>query len=225
MLCNEPLTCPRYGGKLQRIERQIHHYGSGLNSLVLLSAFRSDPTDTYLLQVGYGGNSGPLSSINQDGFAAASFHSWPDTLKWDGISGDYGPNFLALVLGSGTYVANDPDIGLVAYGALIEVDGTNVTGHTRDPVRRRLFIGPLNVFIAIDAGIIADFTFDETSGAVTLTLQQLEGVPLALSTVVWIENVNNSANYTVTTPTVTEFRGGWQVPLTITPVVITLGSS
>ncbi|KAJ2988832.1 hypothetical protein NUW58_g3774 [Xylaria curta] len=72
-----------YGGKLQRIERQIHHYGSGLNALVLLSAFRSDPSDSYLLQVGYAGTSGPLSNINQDGgtatvvITAQASSAWP----------------------------------------------------------------------------------------------------------------------------------------------------
>lgn len=44
-----------YGGKLMRIERQIHHYGSGLNALPLISHFESNPTDFYLLRVGFGG--------------------------------------------------------------------------------------------------------------------------------------------------------------------------
>lgn len=38
-----------------RIERQIHHYGSGLNALPLISQFESDPSDFYLLRVGFGG--------------------------------------------------------------------------------------------------------------------------------------------------------------------------
>ena len=81
-----------YGGKLQRIERQLHHYGSGLNALPLISQFTSNPTDYYLLRVGFAGLSGPMSNIDQGGFASASFHSFADTLKWDGYSGDYGPN-------------------------------------------------------------------------------------------------------------------------------------
>ncbi|KAK7680558.1 hypothetical protein QCA50_016340 [Cerrena zonata] len=74
-----------YGGKLQRIERQLHHYGSGLNALPLISQFTSNPTDLYLLRVGFAGLSGPMSNIDQGGFASASFHSFADTLKWDGI--------------------------------------------------------------------------------------------------------------------------------------------
>lgn len=54
-----------YGAKLQRIERQLHHYGSGLNALPLISEFMAHPTDYHLLQVGFGGLSGPLSNIDQ----------------------------------------------------------------------------------------------------------------------------------------------------------------
>lgn len=211
-----------YGGKLRRIERQIHHYGSGLNSLVLLSAFRDNPKDTYLIEVGYGGNSGPLSNINQDGFAAASFHSWPDTLKWDGISGDYGPNFLALALGSATYVVDDSDLGLVAYGGLLESGGTTATVQTRDPVRRRVFIGPLGAFVTVDAGIISKLSYDQTSGEISVTLGQLEAAPIADNVVVWVEATAGSANYSVTTPKATQSRGGWQIPLGANTVTVTL---
>ncbi|KAK6063211.1 hypothetical protein SCUP515_12616 [Seiridium cupressi] len=212
-----------YGGKLQRIERQIHHYGSGLNSLVILSAFRSDPTDTYLISVGYGGVSGPLSNINEDGFGAASFHSWPDTLKWDGFSGDYGPNFLALSLGSGTYLVSDTDLGFVAYGGLLESDGATVTVQTRDPVRRRVFIGSLGLYITIDAGVISEFSFSESSGDISITLDQQEGVPAAGNVIVWLETTSGSTEYTVTTADAVEARGGWQISLNGNPVVVTLG--
>ena len=65
-----------YGGKLQRIERQIHHYGSGLNAIPLISQFRATPNDYYLLRVGFGGLSGPLSNVHESGFAAVAFHSF-----------------------------------------------------------------------------------------------------------------------------------------------------
>lgn len=212
------LQSGRYGGKLRRIERQIHHYGSGLNALVLLSAFRSNPNDTYLLRTGYGGMTGPLSNINQDGFAAASFHSWPDTLKWDGISGDYGSGFLGLALGSGTYLVEDPELGLVAFGGVLE--GTTV--RTNDAVRRKIFIGPLNLLISVDAGIIQDFSYIAGSQSVSLTLAQLDWVPRAPSTVVWVESPSGSS-FTVTTSGVAQVRGGWQVPLTADSVMVEVG--
>lgn len=216
------LTLASYGGKLKRIERQIHHYGSGLNSLVLLSAFRHDPTDSYLINVGYGGNSGPLSNINQDGFGAASFHSWPDTLKWDGFSGDYGPNFLALALGSGTYVVLDHALGLVVYGGLLVSDGTNVTVQTRDPVRRRIFIGPLGIFITIDAGIISEFSYNESSGDISVTLAQLNHVPMAERAIMWVEITTGTMSYTVTTVNISKGRGGWQIPFNGSSPIVTL---
>ncbi|KAH7382038.1 hypothetical protein BKA64DRAFT_749478 [Cadophora sp. MPI-SDFR-AT-0126] len=211
-----------YGGKLRRIERQIHHYGSGLNALVLLGAFRSNPSDSYLLRAGYGGVSGPVSNINQDGFAAASFHSWPDTLKWDGISGDYGPNFVGLVLGSGTYVAQDSAVGLVAYGGVLTNLGTSVTVQTTDPVRRRIFLGPLGVLITIDAGIIESFSYVPSTGAISVTLSQLSGVPVAANAVLWTESTTGTRNYSVTTTGIAKVRLGWQIPLSSAKVTVQL---
>ncbi|KAK6216054.1 hypothetical protein LQW54_003828 [Pestalotiopsis sp. IQ-011] len=150
----------KFGGKLRRIERQIHHYGSGLNALVLLGAFRSDPSDNYLLQVGYGGISGPLSNINQDGFGSASFHIFPDTLKWDGFSAEYGSNFLGPALGSATYIVADPELGMVAYGGILRLSGTTMTVQPRDHVRKKAFIGPLGLLVSIDAGTIQQFSLE-----------------------------------------------------------------
>lgn len=214
----------RYGGALRRIERQIHHYGSGLNALVVLSAFRSDPTDSYLLRVGYGGMNGPMSNINQDGFAAASFHSWPETLAWDAISGDYGSNFLGLILGAGTYVVDDEDVGLAAYGGILEENGETVTVQTRDAVRRKAFIGPLGVLISVDAGIIQEFSYDTAAETVSVTLSQLSGVPSAESAVLWLETTSGTTNYTVTTELEQE-RLGWKVPLDATSVTVEIGPS
>ena len=220
------LRLSSYGGKLKRIERQIHHYGSGLNSLVALSAYRDDPEDSYLMRVGYGGTSGPMSNINQDGFAAASFHSWPDTLKWDGISGDYGPNFLGMALGSGAYVVDDKDLGLVVYGGVLETNPEGgVTVQPRDPTRRRIFIGPLGVTITVDAGVIDSFTYTGDSGAIAVTLSQLPDAPKAASAVMWVESNSNGATYSVTTANVSKARGGWQIPLTETEVTVELGRS
>jgi hypothetical protein len=217
------LSSRSYGGKLRRIERQIHHYGSGLNALVLLSAFRTNPEDSYLLRVGYGGMNGPLSNINQEGFAAASFHSWPDTLKWDGISGDYGPGFLGLVLGAGTYVSQDSELGLLAYGGELTIKtGSTVTVTTRDAVRRKIYIGPLGLQISIDAGIIQEFTYDITTKIISVSLSQLSGVPRALSTIVWVDSAG-SLKYGVITLGLSQVRLGWQVPLQEGRTIIQIG--
>jgi hypothetical protein len=100
-----------YGGKLRRIERQIHHYGSGLNAIPVLSHYRKHPQDDYLLRIGYGGTMGALTNIDREGFASVAFHSFPSTLKWDGYSGDYGPNFFGHAFNTATYVVNHPEFG------------------------------------------------------------------------------------------------------------------
>ena len=160
-----------YGGKLMRYERQIHHYGSGLNALPLLSQFMSDPSDFYLLRVGFGGNSGPLSNIDQEGFASASFHSFADTLKWDAYSGDYGPNFVGHALGSGAYLVEHPSFGWQVFGGKVtSKSSTSVQMQVLDSVRRRVFVAPIGTLFTLDAGAFSAFTFDLRSRAVTLTI-------------------------------------------------------
>ncbi len=78
-----PLLGFHYAGKITRMERQLHHYGSGINAIPVLAEYREHPEDLYLLRVGYGGTMGAITNIDQEGFASAAFHSFPDTLKFD----------------------------------------------------------------------------------------------------------------------------------------------
>ncbi len=170
-----------YGGKLQRIERQIHHYGSGLNALPLISEFESSPSDYYLLRVAFGGLSGPLSNIDQGGFASASFHSFADTLKWDGYSGDYGPNFVGHSLGMGTFIINHPDFGWQAFGGdVISASANTVVVNVKDSLRKRVFIAPLATKFTLDAGAFSQITFYPMAKSVTFTITAApHGVPSA----------------------------------------------
>lgn len=179
-----------------------------------LSAFRSDPTDDYLLRIGYGGMNGPLSNIHEDGFAAASFHSFPDTLAWDGYSGDYGPNHLGLILGTGTYLVEDDDLGLVAYGGSVTVssDGTVVVA-PKDAARRKFFVGPLGLLVEVNAGVIQSFSYKAGDTTLGVTLGQLDGAPLTNSTVMWLSKEDGASGYSVTGAGITEARLGWQIPL------------
>ncbi|KAI0347870.1 hypothetical protein BDW22DRAFT_1424125 [Trametopsis cervina] len=169
-----------YGGKLQRIERQIHHYGSGLNALPLISEFQSNPTDYYLLRVGFGGVSGPMSNIDQGGFAAASFHSFADTLKWDGYSGDYGPNFVGHSLGMGTFIIDHPDFGWQALGGNVVSTTPTIRVEPRDSLRRRVFIAPIATLLTLDAGAFSVVEYDANARRVTVTVTAApDGVPRA----------------------------------------------
>ena len=140
-----------YAGKLRRIERQIHHYGSGLNAIPVLSYYREHPDDIYLLRIGYGGMMGALSNVDREGFASAAFHSFPDALKWDAYSGDYGMNFFGHAMNTATYIIDSPDFGWQAFGGNIEVRGNVVKVTPPDAMRRRVYIAPFGLWLTLDS--------------------------------------------------------------------------
>ena len=159
-----------YGGKYERIERQLHHYGSGLNAIPVLDAFRRKPGDLYLLRVGYGGTMGAISGIDEDGFASAAFHSYPDKMIFDPYSGDYGPNFFGHAWTTGAYLVKEPEFGWVAFGGNISVEGNSVTLEPRDSFRQRVYIAPLGLWLTLDAGRFEQVDFDAATGSVALHL-------------------------------------------------------
>jgi len=141
-----------YGGKIRRIERQLHHYGSGLNAIPVLCEYRENPNDFYLLRVGYGGMMGALTNIDQEGFASAAFHSFPSKLEWDAYSGDYGPNFFGHAMNTATYVIYHNEFGWQAFGGNVEVDGDIVKVLLLDSFKKRVFVAPLGLWLTLDAG-------------------------------------------------------------------------
>lgn len=163
-----------YAGKDRRLERQLHHYGSSLNAIPVLAAYRDHPEDFYLLRVGYGGTMGAITNIDQEGVASVAFHAFPDMLKFDPYTGDYGPNFFGHAFNTATYIVNHPEFGWLAFGGNIKVDGgTGVSpvsdrgqdGRTTDEVeggtvkvtpldsfRMRVYVAPIGLWLTLDAG-------------------------------------------------------------------------
>ncbi|KAI0644006.1 hypothetical protein C8Q79DRAFT_1002030 [Trametes meyenii] len=208
-----------YGGKLQRIERQIHHYGSGLNAIPLISQFRATPTDYYLLRVGFGGLSGPLSNIDQGGFAAASFHSFADTLKWDGYSGDYGPNFVGHALEMGTYIVDHPDFGWQAFGGSVVATSPTIRVQALDSVRKRVFVAPIGAWLSLDAGAFKEIDFNPTKKTLTLTIvpaapgiSAAAPAPAARLVVVNTASAVNGLGLLKPTSNLKKDAGAWVVP-------------
>lgn len=224
-----------YGGKLERVERQIHHYGSGLNALPLLEhikQYSSSPLsdqDAYILRVGYGGNSGGLSNVDSDGFAAAAFHSWPDTLAWDAYSGDYGPNFSGMVMGAGCYIVQEGtgDGDTVVYGgnAATGSDGT-VTVQPRDAVRKRVYIGAFGVQVEISAGAIDQVVFDNAGQTATITVVDAvtDRQASATSAVIWLDDYRDGG-FSVTTSGLETSRKGSVVDLSSGTASFTIGKA
>jgi len=209
-----------YGGKLR--ERQIHHYGSSLNALPVLSAYRDRPEDFHLLRVGYGGMLGVLSNIDQEGFASAAFHAWPQTLAFDPYSGDYGPGFLGHALGTATYVVKHPQLGWLAFGGNLELTGGIAEITPLDSFRSRLYVAPLGLWLTLDSGRFETVAVDLSSQTVrvdlapatTLTPQAL----LRIEQPAAVEGVGRFAP----AEALDEVRGGYRVPLGASVTSLTL---
>jgi hypothetical protein len=207
-----------YGAKIQQIERQIHHYGSSLNSLPMLHWYERNPTDNlYALRVGFAGNTAPLTNIDQEGFASAAFHSFPELLKWDPFSGDYGQGFLGLSLGQCVYIVKDSKFGVQAFGGDIDEERSTASATVvapKDAVRRRVFVAELGLKVEISAGAIKEIVYDE--GAQKLSLKVIaaatDGALQAKSVIVWLEQPGSDTVGFSVVGAQTE-RGGWVVEL------------
>ena len=138
--------------KYGRIERQLHHYGSGLNAIPVLSEYRDHPDDFYLLRVGYAGNMGVLTDIDQEGFLSPAFHSFPDMLRSDPVSGDNGPNFFGHAWDAATYVVQHPEFGWVAFGGNIKTEGDVVKVTPLDAFRGRIYVASAGLWLTLDSG-------------------------------------------------------------------------
>lgn len=144
-----------YAGKYQRLERQLHHYGSGINAIPVLAEYRDHPDDLYLLRIGYGGTMGALTDIDQEGFMAPAFHAYPDMLRPDPLSGDNGPNFLGHALNTATYIVDSPQFGWIAFGGNLSKKADVVQVKPLDSFRTRVYVAPFGLWLTLQAG-----TFD-----------------------------------------------------------------
>ena len=156
--------------KYGRIERQLHHYGSGLNAIPLLAEYREHPDDLYLLRVGYGGTMGVLTDIDQEGFLSPAFHSFPDLLRADPVSGDNGPNFFGHAWNTATYVLNDHEFGWLAFGGNIRTENGMIRVAPLDSFRTRVYVAPAGLWLTLDAGKFESLELDSKTSAVRVGL-------------------------------------------------------
>jgi hypothetical protein len=203
-----------YGGKYSRIERQLHHYGSGINAIPVLSEYRDHPDDLYLLRVGYGGTMGALTNIDEKGFASAAFHGFPDMLKWDPLSGDYGPNFFGHALNTATYVVKSPELGWLAFGGNLTMGGQDrLQVKPRDSFRNRVYLAPFGLWLTLDAGQFEGVEFDARTGVVRVELARAtDYTPAARLRVEQAASVKGMGKYIPLKPLQQE-RGAYVVPL------------
>lgn len=160
-----------YGGKLARIERQLHHYGSGLNAIPVLAAYRETPDDFYLLRVGHAGSMGPLANVTQEGFAPAAFHSYPSTLDIDGYVCDYGSGFYGYAVNSSTYIYHHPEFDWVAFSGNIRKEGDWVYTEVTTAGKNRVFLAPESLMLKSVDGKIKQVGYNPTTREVELLLE------------------------------------------------------
>jgi len=213
-----------YGGKYERLERQLHHYGSGINAIPVLDAYRRDPGDLYLLRVGYGGTMGAISGIDQEGFASAAFHSYPDMMQFDPYSGDYGPNFFGHAWSTGTYLTKDSEFGWLAFGGNVLASGQSVTVEPRDSQRQRVYLAPLGLWLTLDSGRFESVTLDEVKNEVKITLAP--GGAYTSTALLRIEQPARIVGVGTIAPDgrYELVRRAYSIPLTERPVVVSLSN-
>jgi len=159
-----------FAAKDRRLERQLHHYGSGLNAIPMLAEYREHPEDFYLLRVGYGGTMGALTDIDQDGFDSAAFHSFPDMLQPDPLTGDNGPNVFGHAWNTATYIVDHPEFGWLAFGGNLTVQGSVVIVTPRDCFQSRIYVAPLGLWLTLDAGSFESVEVNSHTGIVRVEL-------------------------------------------------------
>jgi len=202
-----------YAGKLTRIERQLHHYGSALNSIPVLSEFRENPDDLYLLRVGHAGSMGALANITKEGFAPAAFHSFPSTLRIDGINGDYGPGFLGYSINSGTYVKHNQEFGWLSFSGELNENDDWITVTPTNAARSRVYLADLGLWLTLDAGKFNRVEFDSSNGEVHVYLDEAsEHNQNALLRVEQPADIQGIGDYT-TASSYTKEREAYLIPL------------
>lgn len=158
-----------YGGKLSRIERQLHHYGSALNAIPVLYEYRDNPTDFHLLRVGYAGTMGALANVTEEGFGPAAFHSYPSTLANDGISGDYGCGFYGYAVNSGTYIIKHPEFDWLAFSGNLQKKKNTIVVDITSAAQNRVFLAEEKLWLTTEVGEIKSLAYNQTNKEVKLT--------------------------------------------------------
>ena len=202
-----------YGGKYPRLERQLHHYGSSINAIPLLDAYRRDPADLYLLRIGYGGMMGAISGIDQEGFASAAFHSYPDRMAFDPYTGDYGPNFFGHAWITAAYLVHDNEFGWLSFGGNLSEHRNLITIEPKDSFRQRVYLAPLGLWLTLDSGRFRSVTFDTANKMVNVELESKDTfTPVARLRVEQPTTISGVGKIMLEDQFSTE-RGAYKIPL------------
>ncbi len=115
---------------------------------------------------------GSISNITKDGFAPAAFHSFPSTLKNDGISGDYGTGYYGYAVNTSTYLLFNDEFGWLAFGGNVSEDGDAVKVDLTTAAKSRVYVAPLKMWLTLDAGKFEAVSYNPENQKVELVLNE-----------------------------------------------------
>jgi hypothetical protein len=156
---------------------------------------------------------GVLTDIDPDGFLSPAFHSFPDMLRWDPLSGDNGPNFFGHAWNTATYVVHHPEFGWLAFGGNVTTEGPRVRVRPLDSSRQRVYVAPLGLWVTLDAGSFESFETDSKTGTVRLELSP--ATPFTPAARLRLEQPAKLSGVGIYRPIgkLDSQRGAWVVPL------------
>lgn len=159
---------PVNGNRRPHIIRTTNHYGSSINAIPVMDAYRRNPTDLYLLRVGYAGMNQVLANIDPEGFASYGFDCDPAILKFDPYTADYGIAFYGYSRCAGAYVMKDPEFGWLGFGCEVQPTAKGVRIVPRDGAGKRIFIAPISAWLTLDSGRFQYADYDPATGSVSV---------------------------------------------------------
>jgi hypothetical protein len=113
---------------------------------------------------------GALTDIDEKGYDAPAFHSFPDMLQFDPLSGDNGTNFFGHAWNAATYVAKHPNFGWICFGGNISRSGDEITVEPKDVARNRFYLASAGLWLTLDSGQFDRLIWNQKSGKLRIAL-------------------------------------------------------
>ena len=199
-------------GKIPMILRQSGHYGSSLNAIPAIDSYRDNPSDLYLLRIGYGATMNVLPNINQEGHGSQSFIPDVAFMSYEPYTGDFGSAFFGYAYNSGAYAVNHGEFGWLGFGCAISGVGPVVGITPTDAFHRRVYIAPLGLWLTLDSGTFDRVDYNTSTGAVTAVLSPATAnCPTALLLISRPGAPGQPAYHPTVSYTI--IRGGYSIPL------------